>query len=78
MAARYSHTNLDDGVDNLAGGGIRGGIGDNYTLGLNWYPNTFTRVLLNYIHADVENLSNTGLSEGDVVDVLALRMQVEW
>lgn len=78
VAARYSHTNLDDGVDNLAGGGIRGGIGDNYTLGLNWYPNAFTRVLFNYIHIDVDNLSDTGLSEGTVVDVLALRMQVEW
>lgn len=78
MAARFSHVDLDDGVDNLAGGGVRGGVADNVTLGLNWYLNPFVRVLLNYVRSDVDNLSDTGLSEGGVIDAVGLRMQVEW
>jgi phosphate-selective porin OprO/OprP len=78
VAARFSHIDLDDGVNDLAGGGIRGGTGDNITLGLNWYPTALIRFSVNYVHADIDNLSDTGLSEGEVIDGIAFRMQWEF
>jgi phosphate-selective porin OprO/OprP len=78
IAARYSHIDLDDGVNDLAGGGIRGGVGTIYTLALNWYPNALVRISANYVHADIDNLSDTGLSEGDVIDAIGFRLQWEF
>ncbi len=78
VALRYSSLDLDDGVANLAGGGIRGGVLENYSVGLNWYLNAFVRVMMNYVHSDADNLSDTGLSEGDVVDSFGVRLQIEW
>ena len=78
VAVRYSHIDLDDGVNDLARGGVRGGIGDNYTIALNWYPTALIRVSVNYVHSDIDNTSDTGLSEGDVIDAIALRLQWEF
>ncbi len=78
VALRYSHIDLDDGADDLAHGGIRGGSADNITLGLNWYPTALTKVAINYVHADIDNQSNTGLSEGDVIDAIGVRLQWEF
>ena len=78
VGVRYSTLDLDDDIDNLAGGGVRGGVAENFTFGVNWYLNAFVRAQLNYVHADVDNLSDTGLSEGEVFDAIAARMQVEW
>ena len=78
VAARYSHIDLDDGVNDLAGGGIRGGVGTIYALALNWYPNALVRISANYVHADIDNLSDTGLSEGDVIDAIGFRLQWEF
>ncbi len=47
-------------------------------LALNWYPTVLTRVSVNYVHSDIDNLSNTGLSEGDVIDAIAMRLQWEF
>ena len=78
VALRYSHIDLDDGADDLTHGGIRGGSADNITLGLNWYPTALTKVAINYVHADIDNQSNTGLSEGDVIDAIGVRLQWEF
>lgn len=78
VAARYSHIDLDDGVYDLAHGGIRGGVGDNYTLALNWYPTALVRFSINYVHADIDNMSDTDLSEGDVIDGIGFRLQWEF
>lgn len=50
LAARYSHLNLNE-REGLAGiaipvGGVRGGKQNITTLGLNWYPNTVFRFLV--------------------------------
>lgn len=35
---------------------IAGGEEQNITAGLNWYLNRYTRVMLNYVYADVEDV----------------------
>lgn len=60
VALRYSSLDLDGGGSLLAQalGGIRpirGGRGDNITLGLNWYLNPNARVMLNYVIADLDS-----------------------
>jgi len=54
LTARYSGIDLNDGP-------VRGGRQRNLTLGLNWYLNANFRVLLNYIHADIDS----ALADGD-------------
>ncbi len=78
VALRYSHLDLDDGAGDLVHGGIRGGSADNITLGLNWYPTALTKVSINYVHADIDNQTDTGLSEGDVIDSIGVRLQWEF
>ena len=48
VGARYSSLDLNDGV-------IRGGELDDVTLGLNWYLNPNTRVMWNFIYADLRD-----------------------
>ena len=78
LAARVSNIDLDDGIADLAGGGVRGGVSNNYTLALNWHMTPFRRLSLNYVHADIDNRDNgagAGLPAGGTVDGVALRMQ---
>ena len=63
---------------------VNGGKQTVYTAGLNWYPNSYMRFMLNYIHADFDkaNTSSTsvpfGANVGARVDAIALRTQVAW
>jgi len=54
IALRYSTLDLNDG-------NITGGEEDNITAALNWYPNPATRMMLNYVLADVEGLGDANL-----------------
>jgi phosphate-selective porin OprO/OprP len=49
LGVRYSTIDLDDGE-------ARGGELDDITAGLNWYLNPNTRVMLNYVRADVDGV----------------------
>jgi len=65
VLARYSELDLtDDGVD-------EGELND-ITLGLNWYVNPNTRVMLNYILADLD--PTEPLSDG-TTSILGFRVQ---
>lgn len=66
IAARYSHLDLDDRI-------VRGGQLTDYTLGLHWYPTANTRIMLDYVHSDVEH----DLYEGDF-DVIQTRFQLHF
>lgn len=66
VAGRYSTLDLNDG-------NIRGGKEDNYSLGLNWYPNPYLRLLVDYIHFD----ATRGLAK-DQGDALVSRIAVIW
>jgi phosphate-selective porin OprO/OprP len=79
VAARYSVLDLNDreGVFGSATpvGGVRGGEQKVTTVGLNWYPNTTVRFLLDYQWIRVDRLNAAGASLDTDVDVVSLRSQ---
>jgi len=79
IAARYSVLDLNDhaGVFGAAApaGGIRGGEQEITTVGLNWYPNSVVRFLLDYQWADVKRLNAAGANIGEDVNVVSFRTQ---
>jgi len=63
LTARYSELDLSDGI-------IVGGAEENITLGVNWYLNPNTRVMVNYTNADIKH----PLFGGDL-DIFQTRLQ---
>lgn len=66
LAARFSTLNLDNDD-------ILGGEQDNFTLGLNWYFNAYTRATFNWVRFDAErrDIVNKG-------DIFATRLVINW
>jgi len=64
LAARYSRMNLNfnEGLDGAAAApdSVRGGDQQVWTFGLNWYPNSNIRVMLDYLLIDVDRLNPAG------------------
>lgn len=54
LTARLSALDLD-------GAGVPGGKLDDFTLGLNWYLNPNTRVMLNYVSGEVDDIDHEAL-----------------
>lgn len=97
FAARYSTVDLNDGANAAICTGnaaqtapaptsscVRGGEQDIVTLGLNWYPNSNIRFMLNYLFVDVDRraYSNNTVANGGPnaqigqdYDAIALRSQ---
>lgn len=80
LAARYSVLDLDFDPG-LAGAaapvdGVRGGQQRIWSAGLNWYPNSVIRLMLDYQHTDVSRLSSTGGDLGARLDDVSLRLQL--
>ncbi len=63
MGARFSSVDLDDED-------IRGGILNDLTLGINWYPRAHLRLMLNYVRA---HKNGTGTS-----DIWEARFQIDY
>jgi phosphate-selective porin OprO and OprP len=63
IAARYDTIDLDDGA-------IEGGVLDTITLGLNWYLHPHSRIMFNYVLADVEDVGE--------VDIAQMRFQFDF
>jgi phosphate-selective porin OprO/OprP len=85
LAVRYSHVNLNDhatpGVPPETTGGVFGGRQAIYTFGVNWYPITNIRFMLNYLHASVNKIPTTtavggSTQAGAVIQAIAMRTQV--
>ena len=62
---------------------VNGGKQTSFTAGLNWYPNNYMRVELNYIHTnyDKDNSGSSGVLGAPIganIDALGLRTQVTW
>lgn len=70
IAARWSSIDLTDS-------GIEGGRARDVSFGVNWYLNSYARVMFNYIHGDSEDAPVTGLDGGET-DLLGVRAQVDW
>lgn len=56
LAVRWSALDLTDGA-------IRGGEVENLTLGVNWYLNPSTRVMVNWVRSDVRGLGDARIVE---------------
>jgi phosphate-selective porin OprO/OprP len=69
IAARYSELDLNDA--NIQGGEVK-----NTTLGLNWYPNSWLKFMVNYIMVDGDEHTKT--AAGDDPEILLIRSQVEF
>ncbi len=64
LAARYSDADLNY-AEGAAGhaplaDSVRGGDEQNWTIGLNWYPNSFVRFMLDYQNVRIDRLSPCG------------------
>ncbi len=80
LVARYSHINLNDkvtrGVAAATTGGVYGGEQNVYAVGVNWYPNDFLRVMLDYDVINVDKLNAGGTAQnGQRIQAVALRAQ---
>ena len=71
LAARYSELDLSD--EEIDGGRLQ-----DLTLGVNWYLNPNTRVMLNYVRANVDRLVNDIRLDDDNADLLSMRFQVDF
>lgn len=58
LASRISYIDLNDDT-------ILGGEETNYSLGINWYPSSYTRFLFDYVHFDAEQAGVT--NDGDAL-----------
>jgi len=68
LATRYSALDLNDAD-------VKGGEERNVTVGLNWYPNSFVRLMANYVHVlDI----NSGKHNNEDLDVFQVRTQVAY
>jgi phosphate-selective porin OprO/OprP len=80
LAARYSDLSLDwhRGASGTAtpSGGIRGGEQKIWTVGLNWYMNPDIRLMLDYLHVDVDRMTAAGAQQGQKYNAVALRSQL--
>jgi phosphate-selective porin OprO/OprP len=64
---------------------INGGRQTSYTAGLNWYPNSYMRFELNYVHTEYDKANPStvtgakiGVPVGAQIDALGLRTQVNF
>lgn len=70
LAARVSYLDLDDA-------NIRGGRLTDFTAGLNWYLNGYTKLQLNYIHAMLDRDFNNYDGKSNA-DIYLARMQLDF
>ena len=67
VAGRWSYLDLNDGA-------IRGGTIMDYTAGVNWYWNPYTKMVFNYVHA----ISNPAASPQARTDLFGVRAQIDF
>ena len=71
IAARYSYLDISDED-------ILGGVGSNFTAGLNWYWTAYSRLQFNYIYGDIrEHAPVEGFTAG-TYNVLGTRFMVDF
>lgn len=68
LTARYSQLDLSD--ESITGGKL-----DDITLGVNWYLNPNTRIMFNYVHAEVDFDNN--VKDGNA-DLAGVRFQIDF
>jgi phosphate-selective porin OprO/OprP len=68
LAARYSTVDLTDKD-------VEGGEQQNFTAGLNWHLNPNTRLMFNYVYADLEDRADV---KDDDINIFQARFQVDF
>ncbi|GHF23735.1 hypothetical protein GCM10017044_17880 [Kordiimonas sediminis] len=74
IAARYDVIDLTDN-------GVFGGEQDTWMLGVNWYLNRNSRIMMNFSHSSIDDAFGVSLNGDDgknSVDALGLRFQIDW
>lgn len=73
LALRWSALDLNS--EDVEGGELR-----DITAGVNWYLNPNARVMLNYVHAMVEDRDSGGviIDDRESADIVQMRFQVDW
>jgi phosphate-selective porin OprO/OprP len=77
LAARYSGIDLRDS-------GLNGGVEKNVTVGINWHPFSNTRLMLNYVWADVDDSGDEDRSSFGITNasghahIIQARAQLEF
>lgn len=69
LAVRYSYIDLNDR-------NIQGGKEGNFTMGLNWYFNSYLQVMFNYIQARVDDRGSSPRIGSGKADIFQTRFQV--
>jgi phosphate-selective porin OprO/OprP len=69
LATGYDYMNLNSGV-------IKGGRAATAKVGINWYPNSHTRVMANYVKA-LDIKTNNVYNNADF-DIIETRVQLDW
>jgi len=69
LATGYDYLNLNSGV-------ITGGRASTAKFGVNWYPNSHTRVMANYVKA-LDIRSSNAYNNADF-DIIETRVQLDW
>jgi phosphate-selective porin OprO/OprP len=74
LAARYSSIDLNDGT------ALQGGAVKDITLGVNWYLNSHTRLMANYIMVDSDAVKPSGsnVAANDDPNIFLVRAAVDF
>ncbi|HEX4080450.1 MAG TPA: porin [Rhizomicrobium sp.] len=82
LVGRYSDLDLNQDVglpgESTPYGGVRGGDQKIWTMGLNWYPNSLFRFMLDYQDIGISRLSSSGGDVGQTVQAVAMRAEVSY
>jgi len=70
LAARFNTLDLTDNS-------VNGGEMDSVTLGVNWYPNPYARLMLNYVRNDLDATGPVAFRETDPEYVM-MRVQADF
>jgi phosphate-selective porin OprO/OprP len=71
IAARYSYLDLTD--EN-----VLGGVGSNFTFGLNWFWTPFSKVQVNYINGEIDQHANVGGFTSGNYHIFGTRFMVDF
>ncbi len=82
VVGRYSDLDLNQGAG-VAGeltpfGGVRGGDQKIWTAGINWYPNSLFRFMLDYQNIGISRLASTGDNVSQTVQAVSMRAEISY
>jgi phosphate-selective porin OprO/OprP len=71
IAARYSYLDISDQ-------NVLGGVGTNFTAGLNWFWTPYSKVQLNYVYGEITDHANVNGSTAGNYHIIGTRFMVDF